>query len=88
MASDDGGSNELQSQQTGGIGSSEPGLGESQFNGRLMYPSQQQPVATYKGILSFDLYKNFFIFKLHELGVHGVQLCHAWQLEMPSAPQL
>jgi hypothetical protein len=37
MASDDGGSNELQSQQTGGIGSSETGLGESQFNGRLMY---------------------------------------------------
>jgi len=30
----------------------------------------------------------FLIFKLHKLGVHGVQLCCAWQLEMPSAPQL
>ncbi|KAH9567738.1 hypothetical protein CY35_03G040700 [Sphagnum magellanicum] len=48
VAVEDGGFNESQSQRTGGIGSSGPGLGGSEFNGRSTYSSQQQPVGTQK----------------------------------------
>jgi hypothetical protein len=72
VALDDGGSNESQSQQTGGIGSSGPGLGGSQFNGRPMYPSQQQPVGTQKGILPFDFYRNVFFSDFTSLETLGM----------------
>jgi hypothetical protein len=50
IAVEDRGPIEMQSQQTGGLGSSGTGLGGSQFNGRPTFPSQQQPVGTQKGI--------------------------------------
>jgi hypothetical protein len=56
IAVEDRGHIEMQSQQTGGLGSSGTGLGGSQFNGRPTFPSQQQPVGTQKGILPFDVY--------------------------------
>jgi hypothetical protein len=48
IAVEDRGPIEIQSQQTGGLGSSGTGLGGSQFNGRPTFPSQQQPVGTQK----------------------------------------
>ncbi len=71
IAVEDGGSNESQSSQTGGIDSSELGHGGSQFNGRSTYPSQQQPVGNKKGILPL----NFHLFFLPKLWKFPV-FCH------------
>lgn len=45
----------LNPHQTGGIGSSGPGLGTSQFDGRLTFPPQQH-VSTHERYLPFDVY--------------------------------
>jgi hypothetical protein len=68
VAVEDGGFNESQSQQTGGIGSSGPGLGGSEFNGRSTYSSQQQPVGTQKGIFPFN-FCMFFLTKFRKFPV-------------------
>jgi hypothetical protein len=45
----------LNPHQTGGIGSSGPGLGTSQFDGRPRFPPQQH-VSTHERYLPFDVY--------------------------------
>jgi hypothetical protein len=50
----------LESHQTGGIGSSGPGLGTSQFDGRPTFPPQQHHVGTHESYLPFDVYMIFF----------------------------
>jgi hypothetical protein len=73
VAVEDGGFNESQSQQTGGIGSSGLGLGGSEFSGRSTYSSQQQPVGTHKGIFPF----NFCMFSSPNFGsFQSFGMCH------------